>query len=252
MIPYTNPLAYKQLRTWQQANEILELTEKFIKILPQKEPARDHMDRSARSTVRNIEEGFRRTTTQEYINFLGFSAGSNEELLGDYEHCLKHSSRHSERSEESQRLADKGFWLCKGESTMLHRQIMALQNKMVNEKTMTKKDLVQNANRENINREKGFDQWLQQYLPDKAHKGDKKGGKGDEEDIKGKTHKTLLKSHKSHNPKPLKPLDKPLTTHNPITAHKTPLSSPNSHNPKTLDKPLATHNSKPLIAHKSL
>jgi four helix bundle protein len=133
ILPYKNPLGYKELRTWQQANEILELTEGFIKTLPHAEPARTHMDRSARSTVRNIEEGFRRTTTNEYVSFLGFSAGSNEELLGDFEHCLRAGRGDKEG-------AEKGFRLCKGESTMLHRQIMALQKKVEKDGGFTQKD----------------------------------------------------------------------------------------------------------------
>jgi len=133
ILPYKNPLAYKQLRTWQQAREILELTEEFIKTLPKNEPAKTHMDRSARSTIRNIEEGFRRTTTKEYISFLGFSAGSNEELLRDFEHCLK-------GNKGDKGLVEKGFYLCKGEGKMLHNQIVALQGKMVKDKTMSASD----------------------------------------------------------------------------------------------------------------
>lgn len=91
-LPYRNPLGYKNLRTWQQANEILELTEEFVATLPKHHPktgqkmsdVSDHMLRSARSVIRNIEEGFKRITTKEYVSFLGFSSGSLEELLGDF------------------------------------------------------------------------------------------------------------------------------------------------------------------------
>jgi len=157
MLPYKNPLAYKQLRTWQQANEILELTEEFVKTLPENEPARSHMDRSARSTVRNIEEGFRRTTTQEYINFLGFSAGSNEELMADFDHCIK-------GNKGDKGLAEKGHWLCKGEGKMLFNQIKALEHKMVDEKTLSGNEMARQALLENSKKEKEFDQYLQSVL----------------------------------------------------------------------------------------
>jgi len=157
MLPYKNPLAYKQLRTWTQAKEILELTEEFVKTLPQKEPARGHMDRSARSTVRNIEEGFRRTTTQEYVNFLGFSAGSNEELLGDYGNCLK-------GNKGDKGMALKGEYLCKGEGKMLHNQIVALQGKMYKEKTLGPKDQYKMAMTRQKEKNGKFDQWLQNQV----------------------------------------------------------------------------------------
>jgi len=41
------------------------------------------MDDCARSTKRNIEEGFKRPTTSEYLTFLGYSQASLEELKGD-------------------------------------------------------------------------------------------------------------------------------------------------------------------------
>lgn len=160
MLPYTNPLAYKQLRTWQQANEILQLTEDFIKTLPPKEPARGHMDRSARSTVRNIEEGFRRTSTREYLSFLGFSAGSNEELMADFEHCIKGKLGDKER-------AEKGFWLCKGEGKMLFNQIQALERKMITEKTLPANEGVRRAIEINRKREKEFSQYLKGFLKGK-------------------------------------------------------------------------------------
>ena len=152
-LPYKNPQGYRQLRTWQQANEILELTEEFIKTLLAKAPERGHMDRSARSTVRNIEEGFRRTTTQEYINFLGFSAGSNEELMADFEHCLK-------GKKGDQKRAEKGYWLCKGEGSMLHSQIKSLEEKMIRERTLPESQRIKSimSKRKQVNSE--FDQYL--------------------------------------------------------------------------------------------
>lgn len=162
MLPYKNPLGYKQLRTWQQANEILLLTEEYIITLPSKEPARSHMDRSARSTVRNIEEGFRRTTTREYINFLGFSAGSNEELMGDFEHCLK-------GNKGDLGMAEKGLWLCKGEGKMLFNQIKALERKMITDKTLSANESARYILKENREKREEFDKYLKSIL--KGQKG---------------------------------------------------------------------------------
>ncbi|HLB32537.1 MAG TPA: four helix bundle protein [Patescibacteria group bacterium] len=167
MLPYKNPLAYKQLRTWQQANEILRLTEEFIKTLPHNEPAKSHMDRSARSTVRNIEEGFRRTSTREYINFLGFSAGSNEELMADFEHCLSSGHFNPHWGEESQAMAERGFWLCKGEGKMLFNQIKALERKMITEKTLSASENARRAMKENKERQEEFNKYLKGFLRDK-------------------------------------------------------------------------------------
>ena len=180
ILPYKNPLGYRQLRTWQQANEILELTDAFIKTLPKSNPARSHMDRSARSVVRNIEEGFRRTSTGEYISFLGFAAGSNEELLGDFRYCLKGNKGDGEA-------ASRGEYLCKGEGKMLHSQIVALQDKMVKEKTLSAKDHGRYILQRRQQRHRQEDEWLARVRGELEARGDKeikgdKGTKGDKGD----------------------------------------------------------------------
>lgn len=131
----------------------MELTEDFIKTLPVKEPSRSHMDRSARSTVRNIEEGFRRTTTQEYVNFLGFSAGSNEELLNDFQHCL-------DKRQGDRLMGEQGVKWCRGESTMLHRQILSLEQKMVKEKTLSRDDMARLALKNEAEHHQKANKWL--------------------------------------------------------------------------------------------
>jgi len=161
VLPYRNPLGYKNLRTWQQANEILELTEKFVATLPKTHPqtgqkmsdVADHMLRSARSVVRNIEEGFKRTTTKEYISFLGFSAGSLEELLGDFEYCVKGGLG-------DETMGNKGVWLCRGEGKMLYNQVKSLEKKMFDEKTMSANEMARLAMQEAKDRENKFDNWL--------------------------------------------------------------------------------------------
>lgn len=161
VLSHRNPLGYRDLRTWQQANEIFELTEVFITTLPARHPKtqesladiKDHMQRSARSHVRNIEEGYARTSTREYISFLGFSAGSLEELIGDYKYCQK-----SGIGDPKGR--SKGIGLCVGEAKMLDAQIKSLEAKCYREKTVSANDLARRVFQENRDREKRFDEWL--------------------------------------------------------------------------------------------
>lgn len=47
------------------------------------------IDDASRSVVANIEEGFKRTTTSEYLEFLGYSQGSLEEVRGDIERIFQ-------------------------------------------------------------------------------------------------------------------------------------------------------------------
>lgn len=49
----------------------------------------DQMDRSARSGKQNIVEGWRRNTTKEYYDFLGFSIGAIAELEEDCDDVWK-------------------------------------------------------------------------------------------------------------------------------------------------------------------
>ena len=52
---------------------------RFTESLPKSEYRRkSQVDDAARSVVRNIEEGFKRTTTGEYLQFIGYSQGSLE------------------------------------------------------------------------------------------------------------------------------------------------------------------------------
>ncbi len=49
----------------------------------------DQMDRSARSVKQNIVEGWKRNTSKEYYDFLGFSMGANTELEEDCDDIWK-------------------------------------------------------------------------------------------------------------------------------------------------------------------
>ena len=81
---WSDPEGYKWLVPWSNAVLLRFLIRKFTESLPQSEYRRKaQVDDAARSVVRNIEEGYKRATTSEYIDFIGYSQGSLEEVKGD-------------------------------------------------------------------------------------------------------------------------------------------------------------------------
>lgn len=159
-----NPLGYKVLRTWQQAEEIFKLTEEVTATFPLKHPKtgqylsdlKDQMIRSGRSQVRNIEEGYCRTSTKEYIEFLGFALGSLEELLRDFQYCV-------EGGLGDYKGTTKGLSSCRGQFKMLANQIDKLKEKVVREGNLTANDRAKLVIDEGRKREKDFDDWLANY-----------------------------------------------------------------------------------------
>lgn len=81
---WEDPNGYQYLGVWQNAALLRVLIRKFTLTLPFTEKRlKTQMDDSARSVKRNIEEGWKRPTTSEYLTFLGYSQASLEELKGD-------------------------------------------------------------------------------------------------------------------------------------------------------------------------
>ena len=81
---WTDPEGYKYLVPWSNAVLLRFFVRRFTESLPKSEYRRkSQVDDAARSVVRNIEEGFKRTTTGEYLQFVGYSQGSLEEVRGD-------------------------------------------------------------------------------------------------------------------------------------------------------------------------
>lgn len=99
---WTDPDGYKFLVQWSNAVLLRYLIRKLTDTLPHlsyyktfsEKPAspltrpsehrrKAQLDDAARSVVRNIEEGYKRATTKEYIDFIGYSQGSLEEVKGD-------------------------------------------------------------------------------------------------------------------------------------------------------------------------
>lgn len=87
---WKDPIGYRFLTPW--SNSVLlrilirALTVTFLKSEYRR---KSQMDDAIRSVVRNIEEGFKRSNTKDYLNFLGYSQGSLEEVKGDVRECLE-------------------------------------------------------------------------------------------------------------------------------------------------------------------
>lgn len=81
---WKDPEGYKYLVPWSNGVLLRYLGRKLTDSLPKREYRRKaQLDDCLRSVVRNIEEEFKRSTTQEYTQFLGYSQGSLEEGKGD-------------------------------------------------------------------------------------------------------------------------------------------------------------------------
>lgn len=81
---WKDPHGYELLAVWQNAALLRVLVRKFTATLPYAEyRLKAQLDDAARSQKRNIEEGYKRPTTKEYLDFLGFSQASLEEVRGD-------------------------------------------------------------------------------------------------------------------------------------------------------------------------
>ncbi len=81
---WKDPEGYKYLVQWSNAVLLRYFIRLFTLSLPKSEYRRKaQVDDAGRSVVRNIEEGFKRSTTADYLNFIGFSQGSLEEVKGD-------------------------------------------------------------------------------------------------------------------------------------------------------------------------
>lgn len=84
------PNGYIFLVAWSNASLLRILVRTFTETLPKsKYRLKVHLDDAARSVVANIEEGYGRPTTSQYLDFLGFSQGSLREVKGDVQRCLQ-------------------------------------------------------------------------------------------------------------------------------------------------------------------
>ncbi len=81
-----NPYGYRNLLVYKKAEELQSACSRLTHLFPQTKTLvalADQMDRSARSTKQNITEGWKRNSTKEYYEFLGYAVASNAELEED-------------------------------------------------------------------------------------------------------------------------------------------------------------------------
>lgn len=77
---------YIYLVAWSNASLLRILGRRLTGSLPRSEYRRKtQLDDALRSVVANIEEGFARPTTGQYLDFLGYSQGSLKEVKGDFQ-----------------------------------------------------------------------------------------------------------------------------------------------------------------------
>jgi four helix bundle protein len=81
---------YIFLIPWANACLLRHLIRMFTSTLPRCEfRLKAQVDDAARSVIANIEEGYARPTTAEYITFLGYSQASLKEVKGDTQRSLQ-------------------------------------------------------------------------------------------------------------------------------------------------------------------
>ena len=81
---------YIFLVAWSNAELLRILVRLFTSSLPRSEyRLTNQLNDAARSVIANIEEGYRRPTTSEYMTFLGYSEASLTEVKGDIERATQ-------------------------------------------------------------------------------------------------------------------------------------------------------------------
>jgi four helix bundle protein len=84
--PSRNPYGYRELLVYQKADALQSLCATLTSHFSHSKTLvalADQMNRSARSTKQNITEGWKRNSTKEYYEFLGYAVASNAELEED-------------------------------------------------------------------------------------------------------------------------------------------------------------------------
>lgn len=81
---WQDPEGYRYLTSWSNSVLLRYFIRLYTNSLPKSEYRRKaQLDDAGRSVIRNQEEGFKRSTTSPYIEFISFSQGSLEEVKGD-------------------------------------------------------------------------------------------------------------------------------------------------------------------------
>jgi len=148
------PEGYKELLVYKRAEELREFVFKITENFPYDERRRkEHLRDSTRSVKQNIVEGWKRSTTKEYYDFLSFSLGSLAEIKEDGEDSLKDGLI---SKSDHDILMDK----CREEDYLLNRLKLSLYRKMENEGTLPAKEKYHSVKFGEKQKQKDFDSYL--------------------------------------------------------------------------------------------
>ena len=149
------PEGYKELLVYRRAEEMRDFVIKITENFPYDERRRkEHLRDSARSVKQNIVEGWKRSTTKEYYDFLSFSLGSLAEIKEDGEDSLKDGLI---PKVVHRQLMDK----CREEDYLLNRLKLSLHRKMENEGTLPMKEKYHSVKFKEVQSQKDFDNYLE-------------------------------------------------------------------------------------------
>lgn len=212
--PPRHPYGFKNLLVYKKAEELQMECSRVTAQFPKYKTLialADQMDRSARSTKQNIVEGWKRNSTKEYYDFLGFSIGANTELeedcndiwRGAYPDLMGLKGVMGERGNEKGKMGapstpstpstpsllldvekipfyplDKNLpsiiqlkLRCKELNFLLNQLQKSLEDKMVQEKTLSNNDLARNRNREIQKEQKSFENILEDFGMERMENG---------------------------------------------------------------------------------
>lgn len=132
------PDGFKELLVYRRAEELRLYVVKLTEKLPYDEKRRKvHLNDSARSVKQNIVEGWKRSTTKEYYDFLSFSLGSLAEIKEDIKDLY-----------QDKKINQKVFEFftnkCRELDYLLNRLRQSLYRKMQTEGTLPVKEKARN------------------------------------------------------------------------------------------------------------
>src|SRR3990167_3989270 len=183
--PSKNPYGYKELLVYKKAEVLQSETVKLTGQFPTRKTTlalADQMNRSARSTKQNIVEGWKRNSTKEYYEFLGFAVASNAELEEDcldiwkgfYPELMEIKGIMGERGEKVEDIDKIPFYpldfslplavqcrlRCKELNFLLEKLQKSLVSKMSAERTLP----LHERQKISENKEREFDKWLDEEI----------------------------------------------------------------------------------------
>ncbi len=115
--------SFEELDCWKACREIQRFIKPIIKKLPPEEKfdLADNMKRAARSSSRNIAEGFGRYSFQENARFSIISRGSLYEVIDDLITCYEEEYITTEEYSNGRKLIDKAIAFVNGYINYLER-----------------------------------------------------------------------------------------------------------------------------------